>query len=226
MRFYALMVKSLCEGVAKRDLERMGFHAVAPILVKRRRKGPDRGRILKRGPLFRGYVFVALSTLAVENRVMPLRAREAASAKGAIRFVAFRDRTPVPIPQGFVESIEAAMARDGYVEESSILRSSNAQAVVDHLRVRIAAGLQTRVILRDPDSAFSGLEGEIDYSDVAKLIATLDVHDRVRILIRIMNAVVPFEVDRNQVEMAQLLDRDVRANGPASRPTRTKVRTA
>lgn len=223
MRFYALMVKALSEGVAQRDLKRLGYHVVAPILVERRR---GKARIVRRGPLFRGYVFVRLASIREGARELPANWLNAERANGAIRFVRFGpEGVPSALPRGFVEAIERLLDKDGRVDEKAV-SAGRGHVTVDPIRARMAARRETRVVLRDADSAFCGLEGDVDFSDVTKALSLLDARGRLRILLRIMKTIVPVEVDRDQVEgpYDPRIDRDVRANGPARKPPRTTVR--
>ncbi len=97
-RWYAVYTKPNGESIAEENLERQGYLVYLPRLKQaRRRRGRWVGVV---EPLFPRYLFVRLAM--ERDNIAPIR-----STKGVTGLVRF-GREPAPVPDGFVESLQAA----------------------------------------------------------------------------------------------------------------------
>ncbi len=101
-RWYAVYTKPNGESIAEVNLERQGFVVYLPRLKQaRRRRGRWVGVV---EPLFPRYLFVRLEMQ--RDNIAPIR-----STKGVTGLVRF-GLEPAPVPEGFVESLQAAADED------------------------------------------------------------------------------------------------------------------
>ena len=97
-RWYAVYTKPNGESIDEENLERQGYLVYLPRLKQaRRRRGRWVGVV---EPLFPRYLFVRLEM--ERDNIAPIR-----STKGVTGLVRF-GREPAPVPDGFVESLQAA----------------------------------------------------------------------------------------------------------------------
>jgi transcription elongation factor/antiterminator RfaH len=153
-RWYAVQTQPHAEPRAVAHLERQALTAFCPLAVRTVRHARRVTR--SRAPLFPGYLFVLLD-LARD------RWRSVNGTRGVIRLLAQGD-TPVPVPEGVVESLRARVDGEGVIDWTPSL----------------ACGQSVRIC----DGPFADLIGRIEHLDGA---------GRVRVLIELMGRAVSVE---------------------------------
>ena len=103
MRWYVVHTQARGEEIALRNLLRQGFTAFLPQYGKRRRHARRTDWV--RAPLFPRYLFVMLD-------VARARWRAVSSTMGVSHLVC-RGDTPVPVPEGIVEDLQARVDASG-----------------------------------------------------------------------------------------------------------------
>ncbi len=144
-RWFAARAKPKQEELALINLARQGFDAFLP----RARRPPSpkakRSPKLALGPLFPGYVFVALD-------IGRERWRAVNSTLGVLSLVQFGD-LPAPLPEGLVERMRALNNAQGLVAPKEVLRVGHAARIVGGAfdgwigQVQSLADSQQRVVL-------------------------------------------------------------------------------
>lgn len=120
--WYAARAKPKMEELALVNLRRQGFDAFLPRVRRAPSPKAKRSPKLALGPLFPGYVFVALD-------VGRERWRAVNSTLGLLYLVRFGDR-PAPLPVGLVERMRALSGADGLVAAEDSLRLGQTAKVV------------------------------------------------------------------------------------------------
>lgn len=105
LRWYVVHTRPRAEETALRNLLRQGFVGFLPRYLKRRRHARRIERIP--APLFPGYLFVAMD-------LAKARWRAISSTIGVSHLVCLGG-SPVPVPDGVVEDIQARAAENGMI---------------------------------------------------------------------------------------------------------------
>lgn len=104
-RWYVAQTQPRAEGLAVQHLERQGFRAYLPRYRKRRRHARKVDTVA--APLFPGYLFVSMD-------IARTRWRAIRSTVGVKTLLCTGD-TPLPVPKGVVEDIQARADAQGIV---------------------------------------------------------------------------------------------------------------
>ncbi|MDA1308262.1 MAG: transcriptional activator RfaH [Proteobacteria bacterium] len=103
--WYVVHTQPHGELKAQRHLMRQGFEVFLPQYVKRRRHA--RKIELVRAPLFPRYLFVAIDMAVARWRAI--------SSTIGVNYLVCSGNTPLPVPNGIVESIRGRVGEDGLV---------------------------------------------------------------------------------------------------------------
>jgi transcriptional antiterminator RfaH len=109
-RWFVVHTHAHAEELAKRNLERQGFHTYLPVYIRRRRHARRVTRV--RRPLFPRYLFVAMD-------IEQTRWRAIQSTIGVVQLVCFGTR-PAPMPEGVVEAITERENSEGVVDTENV----------------------------------------------------------------------------------------------------------
>lgn len=149
--WFVTATKPHCEHVAQRHLANQQFETFLPLRRKTVRRARKLG--LRKAPLFPGYLFVRFDVGARRWRSI--------NATVGVRYIIMQDERPVPLPEGFVETLIGMTQDDGTLAYGHDLKVGDA--------VEIACGPFGR--------------------QVGELVA-LDDRGRVAVLLELLSSVV------------------------------------
>lgn len=152
LRWYVAQTQPHADARAASNLERQGFDVFCPRFQKSVRHA--RQRVRKLAPLFPGYLFVAIDVTRDPWRRVN-------GTFGVVRIVMQGD-SPLPVPVGIVESLQARVKADGAIDCAPALKVGQS--------VRIADG---------------------PFADLVGTLASLDGAGRVRVLLDLLGGPVP-----------------------------------
>lgn len=155
-RWFVVATKAHCEHVARRQLANQHFETFLPL----RRKTVRSARKLKerKAPLFPGYLFTRFDIHRARWRSI--------NGTTGVRHIIMQDERPVPLPEGFVETLAGLALDDGTLAYGHDLKIGDT--------VEIACGPFGR--------------------QIGQLIA-LDDQGRVAVLLRLLSTLVPVRTE-------------------------------
>ena len=123
--WFAVQLRPNGLNMAERNLERQGIEILAPVFRERKRRAGS-SPVIRRKPLFPGYIFVHLPD-------MPRYFRSVNGTRGVSRLIIGDPLAPQSLPTKFMTGLIARCATDG-----TLMPVGNDFSVGD--RVRVAAG--------------------------------------------------------------------------------------